>query len=117
MFGDCDNDVVDNQVAIMEFESGATATLSVIACAEDVCIRKTRVMGSRGELVGDGDRTITHCDFVTGEKRTLVADTAPEGTQLQGHTCAALLLPRVLSLLLLLALLHRSACAQAGEAD
>ena len=93
VFGDCDNDVVDNQVAIMEFESGATATLSVIACAEDVCIRKTRVMGSRGELVGDGDRTITHCDFVTGEKRTLVADTAPEGTQLQGHTCAALLLP------------------------
>ena len=93
VFGDCDNDVVDNQVAIMEFESGATATLSVIACAEDVCIRKTRVMGSRGELVGDGDRTITHCDFVTGEKRTLVADTAPEGTQLQGHTCAGLLLP------------------------
>ena len=103
VFGDCDNDVVDNQVAIMEFESGATATLSVIACAEDVCIRKTRVMGSRGELVGDGDRTITHCDFVTGEKRTLVADTAPEGTQLQGHTCAALLPP----LLLLLALLHK----------
>ena len=66
MFGDCDNDVVDNQVAIMEFESGATATLSVIACAEDVCIRKTRVMGSGGELVGDGDRTITHFNFVTG---------------------------------------------------
>ena len=99
MFGDCDNDVVDNQVAIMEFESGATATLSVIACAEDVCIRKTRVMGSRGELVGDGDRTITHCDFVTGEKRTLVADTAPEGTQLQGHTCAGLLLPLLPALL------------------
>ena len=30
VFGGCDNDVVDNQVAIMEFETGATATLSVI---------------------------------------------------------------------------------------
>lgn len=88
VFGDCDNDVVDNQVAIMEFETGATATLSVIACAEDVCIRKTRVMGSRGELVGDGDRTITHFDFVTGEKKVILADTAPSHTQLQGHTGA-----------------------------
>ena len=34
VFGGCDNDVVDNQVAIMEFETGATATLSVIGgCA------------------------------------------------------------------------------------
>lgn len=88
VFGGCDNDVVDNQVAIMEFETGATATLSVIACAEDVCIRKTRVMGSRGELVGDGDRTITHFDFVTGEKKVLTAESAPGHTKLQGHTGA-----------------------------
>jgi hypothetical protein len=36
----------------------------------------------------DGDRTITHFDFLTGEKRTLVADTAPAGTALVGHTGA-----------------------------
>jgi predicted dehydrogenase len=88
VFGDCDNDVVDNQVAIMEFEGGASATLSVIACTEDVCIRKTRVMGALGELVGDGDRTIRHCDFRTGAVATHVSDGAPEGTALQGHTGA-----------------------------
>ena len=40
-------------------------------------------MGAKGELVGDGDRTITHFDFLTGKKETLVADTAPSGTALQ----------------------------------
>ena len=69
--------------------SGSSATLSVVACTEDVCIRKTRVMGSLGELVGDGDRTITICDFTNGgEKKTVVTDGAPEGTALDGHTGA-----------------------------
>ncbi|KAJ3056612.1 hypothetical protein HK102_011171, partial [Quaeritorhiza haematococci] len=64
-----DNDVMDNQVVIMQFEGGRTANFSMIACTEEVCQRKTKIFGSRGELIGDG-LTITHFDFTTGKSTT-----------------------------------------------
>ena len=48
------------------------------------CARELTAWWQRGA----GDRTIEHFDFLTGEKRTLVADGAPSGTALQGHTGA-----------------------------
>jgi hypothetical protein len=60
--------VVDQQVANFEFASGVTgigsflssglltqsASLSVIAFTEEVCVRKTRIFGTLGQIEGDG---------------------------------------------------------------
>ncbi len=46
----CDNDVVDNQTVIMQFENGVTATLKMEACVKDGG-RDIRFFGTEGELV------------------------------------------------------------------
>ncbi len=56
-----DNDVVDHQVAIIEFAGGATATLTVSAFSAAMT-RSIRLMGSSGEINGDlltGELTLT----------------------------------------------------------
>ncbi|PVU89077.1 hypothetical protein BB559_005250 [Furculomyces boomerangus] len=67
---ECDNDVCDNQVVNFEFEGGKTATLTMIAFTKNLCVRKTRIYGSLGELVSDGDNEITVFDFLS--KKTTV---------------------------------------------
>jgi len=61
----CDNDVADHQVVTIEFEGGVTATLTMSAFTP-VDRRRTRIMGTRGFLEGDGKR-LTLTDFVTRE--------------------------------------------------
>ena len=61
---DCDNTVVDNQVVAMQFASGRTATLTMVAFTEEICVRKTRLFGSMGEIVCDGDAIVVY-DFRT----------------------------------------------------
>lgn len=51
----CDNDVVDHQVVAMEFASGTTATFTMTAFTEHRW-RETEVLGSHGQLIGDGLR-------------------------------------------------------------
>lgn len=48
----CDNDVVDHQVLTIEFEDGATADYTMAAFTAHGG-RTLRVMGTRGELLGD----------------------------------------------------------------
>ena len=60
----CDNDVADHQVVTIEFEGGVTATLTMSAFTPHGR-RRTRVMGTRGFLEGDG-HAVTVTDFVTG---------------------------------------------------
>jgi predicted dehydrogenase len=62
---DCDNDAVDHQVVTIEFEGGVTASLTMSAFTP-ADRRRTRIMGTRGFLEGDG-RRLTLTDFVTGE--------------------------------------------------
>jgi predicted dehydrogenase len=61
----CDNDVADHQVVRIEFEGGVTASLTMSAFTP-FARRRTRIMGTRSFLDGDGQR-LTLTDFVTGE--------------------------------------------------
>lgn len=55
----CDNDVVDNQTVIMQFENGITATLKMEAFVKDGG-RDIRFFGTDGELeLREGEGTIT----------------------------------------------------------
>ena len=64
VYGDCGNDVVDNQVVNFQFKSGATASFSMVDFTEEKCVRKTKVFCSFGEIDGDG-RKIRIFDFTT----------------------------------------------------
>ncbi len=57
---ECDNDVVDHQVVIMEFEDRMTADFTMTAFAPHG--RKTRIMGTKGYLEGD-DHYIRVLDY------------------------------------------------------
>jgi predicted dehydrogenase len=78
----CDNDVADHQVATIEFDGGVTATLTMSAFTPHGR-RRTRIMGTRGFLEGDGHQ-VTVTDFVTG--RAAPVELATRGS---GHDAAA----------------------------
>jgi len=50
----CDNDVPDHQTVIMEFEGGTTVTHTMTGFTGRN-VRTTRISGTRGEIIGDGD--------------------------------------------------------------
>lgn len=84
---ECDNDVVDNQVVSMQYEDSMTAVFSMVSASKDVCVRKTRIFGSCGQLEIDGNKII-HFDFATmksNEVPLLHVDDMPKDTKLQGH--------------------------------
>lgn len=82
----CDNNVVDRQVVNLEFESGALVTFNM--CAFNEGGRFIRVMGTKGELIGDTQRdTIDYFCFQT-RKRTqipIMATGALGNTIAEGH--------------------------------
>lgn len=84
---ECDNDVVDNQVVNLEFEGGRTSSFTMISFSQDICVRKTRIYGTHGQLECDGTNIIYY-DF-KGEGRTekIYCDPAPP-TRMSGHSGA-----------------------------
>ena len=69
-----DNDVCDNQVVNLEFDDKSTASLTMIAYSRDVCQRKTKIYGTRGELEWDDAKSsteINHYDFLTRKTTTI----------------------------------------------
>lgn len=78
----CDNDVVDHQVAIFEFEGGQSATFTMTGFTEGTP-RRTRIFGTRGELEGDGER-IRIYDFLADRWREVETRPAREPV-LGGH--------------------------------
>ncbi len=79
----CDNDVVDHQVVSMEFASGATGVFTMTGFNEQAH-RRTRLFGSHGELVGDGE-TLDVYDFLTGTHRTVDPELIGDATAGGGH--------------------------------
>jgi predicted dehydrogenase len=78
----CDNDVVDQQVVIMEFDGGKTASFTMTAFNEHTA-RKTCIFGTRGEIYGDG-RYIRHFSFMTNQWQQIDTQ-APEDSITGGH--------------------------------
>ncbi|XP_076042801.1 putative oxidoreductase YteT isoform X2 [Oratosquilla oratoria] len=64
---DLDNDVCDNQVIYLEFENGATASLTLVGPTEELLRRQLRIHGSKGQLMWDGNpqNPVRHFDFLT----------------------------------------------------
>ena len=70
----CDNDVVDHQVVNLEFEGGVTCTFNM--CAFNRGGRQIRIMGTKGELIGEASsQYITYNNFITGTSEQLCIDT------------------------------------------
>lgn len=77
----CDNDVVDHQVVNMQFGRERTASLTMSAFTTGS--RRTRIMGTMGEAIGD-TRLITVANFRTGTESTIDTENADTGIT-SGH--------------------------------
>ncbi len=64
----CDNDVVDHQVVSMEFENKITVSFTMSAFTRGH--RRTRIMGTMGEVIGDF-QTITVTNFRNNKSETV----------------------------------------------
>lgn len=69
---ECDNDVMDNQVVILQFEGGSTATFTLAAFSE-AGPRRRSIFGTRGQIVTHGQSMRVH-DFLTDETTSIVVD-------------------------------------------
>ena len=87
VYGGMDNDVLDNQVVNMEFEGGLTASFTVAAFTQEICVRKTRLFGTKGQIEGDGN-VIRVFDFETLQSTTYepLKEFKPPNTMMTGHT-------------------------------
>lgn len=68
----CDNNQPDHYVMSMEFEGDVTVNFSIEAFTS-YSGRRTRVMGTKGDIVGDME-TFTVTDFLTGTSKTYDAN-------------------------------------------
>ncbi len=71
----CDNDVPDHQITNMEFENRLTAAFSLEALTS-YAGRRTRIMGTAGDLVGD-EEILDVYDFSTQKRTRWDRRTAP----------------------------------------
>ncbi len=78
-----DNDVVDNQVVILRFAGGKTASFTMTAFTQYGFDRKTRLFGTRGSIEGDGSELFL-TDFVSGTTAEVEIGSS-EVTEVGGH--------------------------------
>jgi len=79
-----ENDQPEHLACAMEFRSGATATFNMDGFTS-YHGRRTRLMGTKGDLVGDGDK-FTYTDYATRESFTWdISITDVKGYEDSGH--------------------------------
>ena len=85
VFGCCGNDVVDQQVVNLEYESGATASFTMSAFNEGG--RQIRIMGTKGELQGKmGEDHISVYNFNTHKtKKVFINSFVADESIVGGH--------------------------------
>lgn len=79
----CDNDVPDHQVVNLEFDGGTTVAFSMEAHTTDMG-RRTRVMGTLGDIVGD-EQVLTINDFSARKAASYKAADLAAGYAGGGH--------------------------------
>ena len=82
----CDNDVCDHQVVTMEFDTGATVTMTMNAFTKNMC-RDTKICGTHGELYWDGSakHAIRVFDFATEETKNIFPDMVAPPCRTRAH--------------------------------
>lgn len=87
VYGGSNNDVLDNQVVNLEFEGGLTASFTVAAFTQEICVRKTRLFGTKGQIEGDGN-VVRVFNFETQQTSTYepLKDMQAPRTMMTGHT-------------------------------
>ncbi|WJH36090.1 hypothetical protein N6H14_09510 [Paenibacillus sp. CC-CFT747] len=68
----CDNDIVDHQAVLFEFEDGSTAVHNLVGATAKAC-RTVHITGTKGEIQGlleDGVFVIRHPDLAEGRTYT-----------------------------------------------
>ena len=78
----CDNNVVDHQAVVMDFEDGSTATFTMAAFTKRTA-REIKVMGTAGELVGDMNTNLVTVYPFSGEDQ--VYDISKLAEDFSGH--------------------------------
>lgn len=75
----CDNDVVDHQVTVMEFDNEITCAFTMSAFTGSTN-RSLKLMGTKGEIrATDRNNEIEVMDFITKETQTIIADRGSSG--------------------------------------
>ncbi|WP_427015870.1 Gfo/Idh/MocA family protein [Pseudarthrobacter sp. P1] len=87
IYGQCvfkgENDVVDHQIVGLEFDNGATASLTVSAFTPPD-FRKTRIMGTEGMITGDG-KSLVIDDFLTASQEHVDLSGPGSASAADGH--------------------------------
>ena len=83
----CDNDVCDNQMALIEFENGCMANLNMVGPSEKLCQRSTVIRGNLGEITCNDTHTVTFFNFITRTQTVynVLAIGDPPKTRMMGH--------------------------------
>ncbi len=77
-----DNDVVDHQVTVMQFENGKTACHSMTAFSKEI-YRDLKIHGTKAELVGVVEKNSFEVRYFGGETETIGVDIS--GADVGGH--------------------------------
>lgn len=88
VYGDCNNDVVDNQVVNILFDNGTTCSFGMVAFTKEKCDRQTRIHGTGGQIDISGNQLL-YTNFVTGDSQSfdfddMTREEAPK-TELKNH--------------------------------